>query len=282
MPEVFHFKGKKAGAHLLVLGAVHGNETAGPKAMDRLILDLQAGRVVLTQGELTLIPVCNLKAYQQDVRQIDENLNRVMKWHDQPTTYEQKLANEIVPLIQQCDILLDLHSSHCPGDIPFAFCDYPTQNNQKLVQALPVEYVLRGWPTIYKNNPKIQDFSTEWFAHTCGKSASTLECGYHKAPEATEIAYQAILGVLSAFEMIGNLALKTFKQQHILLKNYVIKEAQGHLAQPYRHLDPVTKGQNLAVYDDGQILTAPEDGYILLPNPSGEIGAEWYYFGVPA
>ena len=281
MPEVFHFKGKKAGAHLLVLGAVHGNETAGPKAIQRLIPDLQAGRVVLTQGELTLIPVCNLKAYQQDVRQIDENLNRVMKWHDQPTTYEQTLANDLVPYLQECDVLLDLHSSHCPGDIPFAFCDYPTPDNQKLVQALPVEYVLQGWPTIYRNNPTIQDFSTEWLAHEYGKSASTLECGYHKAPEAAEVAYQAILGVLSAFGSIEGEVHK-HPQQHILMQNYVIKEAPGRLAKPYKHLDPVTKGQPLAIYEDGRILTAPEDGYILLPNPAGEIGAEWYYFGVPA
>ena len=48
----------------------------------------------------------------------------------------------------------------------------------------------------------------------------------------------------------------------------------------YKHLDRVHKDEEIAQYEDGEVLRASEDGYILLPNLEGKIGAEWYYFGV--
>ena len=47
----------------------------------------------------------------------------------------------------------------------------------------------------------------------------------------------------------------------------------------YKHLDVLKKDEDIARYDDGEVLKAPDDGYILLPNLEAEIGAEWYYFG---
>ena len=63
------------------------------------------------------------------------------------------------------------------------------------------------------------------------------------------------------------------------MHSYVIKKQAGKLCQIYKHLDNVRKGQAIAVYDNGEILRAPFDGYILLPNHTAEIGAEWYYLG---
>ena len=57
------------------------------------------------------------------------------------------------------------------------------------------------------------------------------------------------------------------------------KKHDGRLCRNYKHLDEVQKGQALAVYENGETLPAPFDGYILLPNHTAEIGAEWYYLG---
>ena len=88
--------------------------------------------------------------------------------HDNPQSYEQRLANEICPLIRSHRFTLDLHSTHCVGDVPFAFCDYPDDYNRKVIEALPVDYVLEGWPEIYGRQAQIQDFSTEQCAHVYG------------------------------------------------------------------------------------------------------------------
>lgn len=279
MIEKYEFSAAKEGLNLLVLAAVHGNETAGTNACKRLITELNTGKITLQQGRLTIVPVCNPEAYKRDVRSIEENLNRVMVMHDSPKTYEQRLANEICPLIKACRVVLDLHSTHCVGDVPFAFCDYPDEYNKKLINALNVGYVLEGWPEIYGRQTTIQDYSTEHCAHIYGNTATTLECGYHKAPEAIELAYQAIIGTLAAFDMIGGTKPASSPKQHIQMESYIIKQKNGHLSRSYKHLDKITRGEILAVYDDGEQLCAPEDGYILLPNLHAETGTEWYYLG---
>lgn len=279
MLEKYEFVGKDEGKHLLILAAVHGNETAGTNALKRLLKEIEQGLIKINAGKLTIVPVCNPKAYEKSVRQIDENLNRVIKMHDNPETYEQKLANEICLLIRDCDVMLDLHSTHCEGDVPFAFCDYPKEDNLKLISGLPVRFVLEGWPNIYANQSEIQDFSTERAAHMFGGVGTTLECGYHKSLEAINIAYQSVINALVLFGMIDGKMPETTLKTHILMQNYVVKKREGRLLKDYKHLDALKKGEDIARYDDGEILRALDDGYILLPNLEAEIGAEWYYFG---
>lgn len=280
MINTLTFDSGMPGTHLLVLGAIHGNEVAGPNAIFKIIDDIQTYKIHLKTGRITFVPICNLKAYDQDVRQIDENLNRIIKHHENPITYEQKLANEIVPLIAQCDALLDLHSTHCPGDVPFVFCDYPTQENMKMIDALDVQYVLLGWPQIYTGCSDISDYSTERCAFECHKAGITLECGYHKENDSVIVAYRSIVNLLNMFGMIEGDSLINQDKTPIRLTEYVVKKKNGRLCQNYKHLDSVTQGQKIAEYDDGEILTAPQDGYILLPNNMADIGTEWYYLGI--
>ncbi len=279
MIETFCFEGKIKGLSLLVLGAIHGNEIAGKNAINRLIDDINQKKIVIKKGRLVLVPVCNPLANKKGIRQIDENLNRVMKIWREPKTYEQKLANEICPLIKNCDMLLDLHSTHCRDDEPFAFCDCLKEYNTKLIEVLGVNYVLEGWPEIYANQSIIEDFSTERTANDYGKAATTLECGYHKDKKAEDIAYDAIYNALICFGMIdGKLPFRDIKT-HVVMKEFVIKEKEGVLVGNFKHLDKIKKGDVVAMYNDGEKLIAPDDGYILLPNHDAKIGAEWYYFG---
>ena len=280
MIEKFVFDSGKEGTKLLVLGAIHGNEVAGPNALRQIIKEIEDKKINITKGCLTLVPVCNVEANKKDVRQIDENLNRVMREHQNPSTYEQKLANEICLLIKDCDILLDLHSTHCKGDEPFAFCDYPDENNLKLIEGLDVKYVLKGWPQIYEAQGEIEDFSTERAAKNYNKSATTLECGYHKEAGAKDVAYNAVVNTLKGFGLIDGVVSNKIEKTSILMKEYVVKKKEGRLTKNYKHLDKIFKGEKIAQYDDGQELFAVDDGYILLPNLEAEIGAEWYYFGI--
>ena len=279
MIETFEYYGKEDGLSFLVLAAVHGNETAGTKALRRLIGQLEKREIEIRKGRLTLVPICNPAAYQKNVRETEENLNRVMKPHENPQTYEQKLANEICPLIATHRMTLDLHSTHCPEDVPFAFCDYADEYNKPLIAALPVNYVLEGWPQMYAAQNDILDFSTEGYAHACGNTATTLECGYHQSEAAVELAYQAVMKALAVYGMIDAPMPSAHKKQHILMQSFVIKETDGHLCKDFKHLDAIHAGEKLAVYDNGAVLTAPQDGFILLPNPDAKIGTEWYYLG---
>ena len=108
----------------------------------------------MKKGNVTFVPCVNVEAQKKDVRFIDVNLNRVVRYHNNPKNNEEKIANKLVREIDKCDVLLDLHSTHCSEDVEFAFIDYPKDENLDLLSVLPVKKALAGWPEIYKNNSK--------------------------------------------------------------------------------------------------------------------------------
>ncbi len=278
MLKKYTFKSDRAGYNVLFLGAVHGNEQSGSLAMFKVIEKFAAKSLAPLKGSVTFIPICNPLAFEKNIRQIDENLNRVIKKHDTPSTYEQHIANELVDEIAASDIIIDLHSTHCPDDQPFIFIDYPDKLADKLAAAQNIKYIVEGWPEIYKKSP-IQDFSTGSCAHQYGKTCLTVECGYHFSDSAEQTAYYVILSTLLALNMLEGYPAIPQQQTHINMHSFIIKEKEGTLARQFKHLDKISQNETLAVYADGQTLTAPIDGFILLPNPTAQLNTEWYYLG---
>jgi len=57
------FHGLEPGPGLIVLGAVHGNETCGTEAILRLAGELERAERRLLRGTLTLVPITNPLAF---------------------------------------------------------------------------------------------------------------------------------------------------------------------------------------------------------------------------
>src|SRR5438105_1163307 len=121
MPSLFdtyEFRGSQDGPRLLILGAVHGNEKCGAIAIERTLKQLATGELRVQRGQLTLVPVTNRMAYERNQRAGDRNLNRNLQRTATPRDNEDRIANELCPLLEAHDVLLDLHSFHSPGQ-PF-------------------------------------------------------------------------------------------------------------------------------------------------------------------
>ena len=112
------FTGLHPGAKLIVLGAVHGNETCGTQAIQRVVAEIQGGGIPIHTGSVTFVPITNPLAYAQQQRMGDRNLNRNLYPKTPPADYEDHIANWLCPLLAQHEILLDLHSFHTAGE-PF-------------------------------------------------------------------------------------------------------------------------------------------------------------------
>jgi predicted deacylase len=151
-----HFAGLAPGPRLIVLGAVHGNETCGTRAIERVLRELDRGQWRIERGALTLVPVTNPLAYAQGTRMGERNLNRrlIPTEAPRPATgrsraghapsggrvrtrtlggqlqYEDHIANRLVPWLGAHDVLLDLHSFRSPGQ-PFVMCG-PDDNDGPL------------------------------------------------------------------------------------------------------------------------------------------------------
>ncbi len=279
MLKKYTFKSNIPGPSVLFLGAIHGNETAGTTAISTAVQKFASGALIPLKGTVLFIPVCNPLAFEHNVRQIDENLNRVIRRWNNPTTCEQNLANELSAEIEAADIIVDLHSSHCPDDKPFIFNDYPDDHLAcRLASAQNIEYIVEGWPQIYNDAP-IKDYSTGNWAKTCGKTSLTVECGYHLSDTAVKTAYHVIMNTLLSLNVLEGYPSTPPTQKHILMDCFFIKSNPGRLAQPFKHLDSVLAGEILAFYDNGTSVVCPQDGFIMLPNPHALIGTEWFYLG---
>ena len=270
------FTADRKGPVLALLGGVHGNEVCGPKALTELVAELNSGKIKLLAGTLIVIPVCHEEAFAAGKRQIEENLNRVFCLHENPKTLEQRLANQIIPLIEKADYVLDIHSFHQPGQAVI-FQDYPTKECSALTSVLPAQYKIVGWPDLY--DAAEDGYSTERFAHEHHMVGATFEAGFHEDPQSVSVAKQAALNVLRLLHMIEGEVVREGSVQTIQMTDVIYKQKEGHFVRPMSNIELFRKGEPVVLLDDGGQIVMPDDGMVLLANEKAQINAEWFYVG---
>ncbi|WP_051237372.1 succinylglutamate desuccinylase/aspartoacylase domain-containing protein [Ottowia thiooxydans] len=288
------------GPSLVILGAVHGNETCGAHAIVRAIDDLQHGRLLLRRGRLTLVPIANPLAFGTNTREGERNLNRRFVPRAEPQDYEDRITRQLAPLLATHDALLDLHSFHTPGD-PFAMVG--PRNNQgtrepfkraqeegELARALGVNQVVEGWLDVYDSaahaRGDTQDdegIGTNEYMRSQGGYAVTIECGQHEDPAAIRVAERAIRGALALLGMADVPAPSRFAGRAARLKDVFLRESLAdELAGDWHSFDVVKAGDLIARRADGSELRAPYDGSVLFPHPEADVGQEWFYLAEPS
>lgn len=302
------------GPSLLLLGAVHGNEKCGTRALEHLIELFDNGTVKLSNGKVTIIPICNPKAYAQNERFVERNLNRRLFPKAEPKVYEDFLDPILCPHLEQTDYLLDLHSYASRGGA-FAFLGGQDAEETAFAQSLGAKFFVFGWQNAYKDvdaaktkpedpNQHLESMGTTEFARAKGAKAITLECGHHHNADAPRIALIAALRAMKALGLLDTEALPTHipgftpedadaiafqaelqsatpasEQTCIKMSKVYYKTSPGNFAKPWQHLDPVTQGDVLATFEDGSTVTADLTGYMILPKENSAVGGEWFYLG---
>jgi predicted deacylase len=306
------YAGQRAGTRLIVLGAVHGNETCGTHAIERIARELDSGALRLHAGRLTLVPVANALAYAAERRAGDRNLNRKLAPTDSPREFEDHVANWLCPLLADNEVLLDLHSFSAPG-VPFVFLG-PDDNDgaiepfahaareQALAARLGVTRAVDGWLGTYAAgvlrrrelaalhpeatldlDPRYGIGTTEYM-RSVGGCAVTLECGQHADPQAPQVAYRAIVNTLAHLGLSDAADPPPMAQIEALRLSEVVDRlhADDAFAKAWRSFDPVAAGERIATRHDGTAVTAPYAGAIVFPNPGAEVGHEWFYLARPS
>ncbi|GAB2886631.1 M14 family metallopeptidase [Paralcaligenes ginsengisoli] len=306
--RVHQFVGLRPGPSLLVLGAVHGNETCGTRAIQRVLDELQSGELAITRGRLSLLPVTNPMAYHRGAREGERNLNRNLRRCADPQDFEDRVADALCPLLEAHEVLLDLHSFHTAGQ-PFVMLG-PRNNHgalepfslaepeERLAAHLGPRRVLEGWMEAYEqgvrrrrherpaSSPELLDAAygtgTVEYLRTRGGYGVTLECGQHDDPDAPAVAYQAIRQTLALLEMAPLPLAPPRKDFQILHLMDVIDRdhADDEFERAWASFDPVEQGQLIGRRHAGQEVRAPSDGFVVFPNPEALPGNEWFYFAV--
>ena len=298
------YEGVAPGPRLIILGAVHGNETCGTRAIERVTREIREGGIAIRAGSVTFVPVTNPLAYQRGERAGERNLNRNLFPKEAPADFEDRIANELCPLLARHDALLDLHSTRGKTE-PFALVgpldnDGPLQpfrhsrEERALAKRLGVKRFVSGWLDTYargverrvregtanasNRDPRYGVGTTEYMRSVGGYSI-TLECGQHQDPAAVDVAYRAIRNTLAFLGLVDEPAPPAVDRYEALRLCEVIDRvhADDRFEREWASFDALSKGVAIARRASGETLTAPTDGRILFPDVGAKPGNEWYY-----
>jgi len=303
------FSALRPGPRLVVTGAVHGNETAGTRGIERVLAEIEIGDIEVVRGTVTFVPVCNPLAYKHNQRMGERNLNRRLQPGAAPQAYEDRIANVLCPLLAEHDVLLDLHSFRSPGR-PFVMRG-PADNREdlepfehavaeaSLAMHVGVQRVVDGWldayaagvaqrraraltPGAVHEDPAYGIGTTEYM-RAMGGYGVTLECGQHEDPAGPDVAWHAIrqtLALLGIAEGPGlQLQPPTTPFDCLTLDQVIDRHAEGDgFARAWTSFDALAAGELIGVRADGSELRAPEAGHIVFPDVSALPGHEWFYW----
>jgi predicted deacylase len=303
-----NYTGLGKGPRLIVTGAVHGNETCGTKAIRRIMEEIDSGKLLITAGSVTFVPVTNPLAYRLEQRSGERNLNRNLFPNENPQDFEDQIANWLCPLLAQHDVLLDLHSFNAQSE-PFVMVG-PLDNDdalqpfrhadkeRALARRLGVRRFVDGWLATYGQGVRrrMSDKSqletvlrygvgTTEYMRSTGGYALTLECGQHKDPAAPDVAYRAIMNTLAFLKLIDAPEPAPVPLDEMEALSMVVvhdkADAGDSFVRQWASFDPVAKGQQIGVRADGTPVTSELDGRILFPDTNAGANQEWYYLTRP-
>ncbi len=280
MIKKYCFNSGKLGKKLLVFGAIHGREVCWTKAIQKIIQEINSWNLTLLQWSVTFVPICNPEAQEKGLSFVDKNLNRVLKKHKKPSCYEEELANELCPLVDECDYLLDIHSLSTSSK-SFVCLDFDEPAYEDIALAVGVEHVTCGWWKVFSGTPS---WDTMKYAHEQGKVATLVECGLHTDQQAENNAYRVIIHALQFLGMISESQICVKKKlknvsQKIKVDTILFKTKVWKFVQTWKNFDHVEQWQPVVEYENGEIIKAPYTGYIILPDEHVEIQWERMYFG---
>ena len=287
MIKTVSFSALEPGPKFLVLGSVHGNEKCGAYAIQRIIKEFEDGILKMQKGSVTFVPICNPRAFEADTRFIERNLNRYMLPHENPTTYEAKIGNILCPLLETCDVLLDLHSYTAGGD-PFVIIDSYEPKEYAFVGCLGASVILTEWQEAHDASTKKDATPVDpdeavgmtGYARRHGAIAALIECGQHKDPASTEAAYRAVRNALTFLGLVtADVSIKTAPAKSISVKKVYYRGDGGSFTKAWNHMEPVKKGDIIATDENNLPVTVPGDGYLIMPNATTPPGTEWFYWG---
>ncbi len=254
---------------LIISGAVHGNEPAGPKAMQMLRELISKNDWVLSGNVYGIIS--NPRALEQNVRFIEENLNRAFGRNENPASYEALRAEEISCWLTETvakyhhSYLLDLHSVSVGETRIAIFPQHTKKSKQWCEHVSPIPFVIGS-------DEHILPGTLMGAMDKLGGISVSIECGNHTSEHGASVALQHIENALESLSMPNKkrtsysrtITYDQPKRTYILTD--IIKPTNGFVfTHPVESETFLKKGEVFARDTLGE-RTAPYDCFIIMPS----------------
>jgi len=271
IPGVMHFESARPGPHVVITALMHGNELAGAIVLDELLregLRPQRGRLTFAFLNLDAFRRFDV-AHPTGSRFIDEDMNRL--WDRdvlQGPRESRELARvrEVLPVIENADILFDLHSMLWPSE-PLILSG-PTRKGRALARAIgvpPMAVSDRG----HSSGPRLIDFNG--FAEEGDRRVACLiEAGPHWEPPTVTMT-RAGVGALLRHAGLADLpqdesppeACAAWRSAEV---TEVVTAVTGNFTfvRPFRGGDVVRDCHTLIARDGGREIRTPHDDCLLV------------------
>ena len=243
------FDSGKPGPVTAILGCIHGNETVGLEVLRRLPKEFDCGKLFLVGG--------NPRAYAENVRSTEEDLNRCFGEELNPDLYEVGVARRIQEILDQCDYALDIHQAF--GAEVFTFSE---QNSLELAtKLLSTEYAI----TLPKNN-SLNLGSTDRYMSDKGKIGICLEAGSMDAEDQEGNIKLALCEAQRFLSLVGNITApaEERKNKPVAIEIYHLYKTQVDFQLLTGLSDfQVLQKNALIGTDGGREVYAPETSLLL-------------------
>ena len=262
--------GPRPGPHVVVLALMHGNELGGAVVLDRLLARLDGGDLRLVCGRLTL-GFANLDAYARfdaaeptASRFVDEDLNRV--WDpavlDGPRmSVELQRARAMRPVIDDADMLLDLHSMLWPSD-PLILSG-ASAKGRGLASALGVPSLVVA-DHGHQTGPRVIDYP-RFSGDGTDAAACLVEAGQHWQPGTVDVMQAAVDALLARTVLGGGplAALPTVRCAEVTRAVTAVTSSFAFV-QAFRGGDVVPRRNTLIAVDGTAEIRTPHDDCLLV------------------
>lgn len=285
------YAGAERGPLFVVLGAIHGNEPAGVRALELMFKMLEVEPITnpgfVYRGRLLGL-VGNLRAYREGVRYLRQDLNRawtrtnwqfVQELPAAERVAEERDMVELVDAIQReiadCQpevmYVLDLHTTSAPGGIFCVVADRKRPFEIALDMHVPViTGMTRGLAGTTVDFFRTRNFSLP-------THALVFESGGHTEPLSVNRAIAAIANCMRSIGAVNEHDIESIHDQvlrastmdlphlsHLVYTHRINEDVQFRMRPGYVNFQPIEAGEHLADDRHGPVC-APMDGRILMP-----------------
>ncbi len=260
---------------LLIIWSIHWDERAWSLWIERFLLAIRSWQEKLVWGSIVCIPYANWEAWNNNVRYIDHNANRLFNqaWD----TPEHILTWEIKRYIKESDFILDLHTYHF-GKWSFLFDDMETREGDDILQVVPVDQILLWWNNLYTNTESWMD--TTAYGKSLWISWTTVECWSHWDINAVDIAYESIISVWTILGILDWVTTQSKKiKRRIRMEKIVWKEPGAEFVKEWEHWDIIKPNEEIYRLWEDTIRNWNTEKVMIIPFHEANEKDEWFYVG---
>jgi predicted deacylase len=274
--SAFRIEAMSSGPEVLILGAVHGDETCGSLAIGALLARFADRSLTLWRGRLTLA-IGNEEALRRRVRKVEVDLNRCFIDGPDGTldSYERRRVEDLKPLLRAADYMLDLHATSLPS-VPFLMCEEPVL---PFARALGISPIVLGWGSL---GAGALFGDTETYVNAHGGRGMTVENGARDWPGGADSALVASLNLLTHLAMIDGVVPEPRGDAAVyrLFHVHVVERPGFRYSRPFQTFDRLHGGEEIG-RDLERVYVAPAECVIVMPTDPEQVkpGEDLYLLG---